>query len=82
MPLDIIATPLYQYDNTSVRDKLYFVRLIDLRYQLLAAEKFLEDSTDAYITTRESYLQNRNYAIHDGDVPEDDEFFDEFFDEE
>lgn len=82
MPLDIISTLLYQYDNTSVRDKLYFVGLIDLRYQLLAAEKFLEDSTDAYITTRESYLQNRNYAIHDGDVPEDDDFFDEFFDEE
>lgn len=82
MPLDIITTLLYQYDNTSVRDKLYFVRLIDLRYQLLAAEKFLEDSTDAYITTRESYLQNRNYAIHDGDVPEEDDFFDEFFDEE
>ncbi len=82
MPLDIIATPLYQYDNTSVRDKLYFVRLIDLRYQLLAAEKFLDDSTDTYITIRESYLQNRNYAVHDGDVPEDDDFFDEFFDEE
>ncbi len=82
MPLDIIATPLYQYDNTSVRDKLYFVRLIDLHYQLLAAEKFLDDSTDTYITTRESYLQNRNYTVHDGDVPDEDDFYDEFLDEE
>ncbi|MCP5093137.1 MAG: VacJ family lipoprotein, partial [Gammaproteobacteria bacterium] len=31
---------------------------------------------------RESYLQNREYRIYDGNPPEDDEFFDEFLDEE
>jgi len=82
MPLDIIADPLYQYDNSSVRDKLYVVRLIELRHRLLAADKFLEESKDPYVTLRESYMQNREYEIYDGDPPEDDDFFDEFLEEE
>jgi phospholipid-binding lipoprotein MlaA len=82
MPLDIIADPLYQYDNSSVRDKLTILRLIDLRYRLLATEKFLADSKDPYVTIRESYLQNREYEIYDGDPPEDDDFFDDFLEED
>lgn len=73
---------LYSYDNTSVRDKLQVLRLIDLRSRILAAEKFMDDSKDRYITVRESYLQNREFQIYDGNPPEDDEFFDEFFDDE
>ena len=82
LPVDIIFYPLYQYDNSSVRDKLYFIRLIDLRYRLLVADKFLDDSQDRYVTTRESYLQNREYEVYDGDPPVDDDFFDEFLEEE
>jgi len=82
LPVDIVVDPLYHYDNSSVRDKVYVLRLINLRYQLLAAEKFLEDSKDKYVTTRESYLQNREYEVYDGDPPEDDDFFDEFLEEE
>lgn len=82
MPVDIVVDPHFHYDNTSVRDKLYVLRLIDLRYRLLAAEKFLEDSKDRYVTTRESYLQNREYEVYDGDPPEDDDFFDEFLEED
>ncbi len=81
-PVDIVVDPLYQYENSSVRDKLYAVRLIDQRYRLLAAEKFLEDSKDSYVTTRESYLQNREYEVYDGDPPVEDDFFDEFLEEE
>jgi len=82
LPVNIIVDPLYQYENSSVRDKLYVVRLIDLRYQLLTADKFLEDSKDPYITMRESYLQNREYEIYDGDPPVEDDFFDEFLEED
>jgi len=82
MPIDIVANPLVHYDNTSVRDKLYILRFIDLRYRLLTAEKFLEDSKDPYVTLRESYLQNREYEVYDGDPPVDDDFFDEFFEED
>ncbi len=81
MPVDWLMDPLYQYDDSSVRDKLVVLRIIDMRARLLPAEKFLDDSKDRYLTLRESYLQNREYEIYDGNPPEDDEYFDEFFDD-
>jgi len=81
-PVEIMSSLLYHYDNSSVRDKLYILRSIELRERLFAVERLLDDSEDPYITLRESFLQNREFAIHDGNPPEDDEFFDEFFEEE
>jgi len=82
LPIDIASNPLYHYDNSSVRDKLYILRSIEIRERLFAAERILEDSKDHYITVRESYLQNREFEVYDGNPPEDDEFFDEFFEAE
>lgn len=82
IPIDIVSSPLYHYDDSSVRDPLYILRAIELRERLLVAEKFLDDSKDRYITVRESFLQLREFAIYDGNPPEDDEFFDEFFEED
>lgn len=79
-PLDVLSDPLTHYDDSSVRDPLIVLRIIDLRHRLLAAEGLIEDSQDPYITVRESYLQNRNYVIHDGDPPVDDDFYDDFED--
>lgn len=81
-PLDVLSDPLIYYDNTSVRDKLIGLGIVDLRYRVLKLDKLLEDSKDVYITTRESYLQNREFEVYDGDPPEDDEFFDEFLEED
>ena len=81
-PLFIWSNPLYHSDNTSVRDKLYILRAIEIRQRLLVLEKQLEESQDPYITLRESYLQNREYEIYDGEPPEDDDFYDEFFEDE
>jgi phospholipid-binding lipoprotein MlaA len=81
-PLDILSNPLYHYEVTSVRDKLTVLRIIDLRYRLLAVDKLLEGSKDPYITLRESYLQNREYEVYDGYPPEDDAFLDEFLEDE
>lgn len=81
-PVHIISNPLYHYNNSSIRDKLYILRAIELRERLFKAEKLLKDSKDKYVTTRESYLQNREYQVYDGNPPEDDDFFDDFIDEE
>lgn len=81
-PINKIAEPLVHYDNTSVRDKLLVLELIAIRERFLSADKLLQDSKDPYVTLRESYLQNREYQVFDGEPPEDDDFFDEFLDEE
>lgn len=81
-PLSVVSDPLYHYNNTSVRDKLVVLRVIETRARLLPLESTLEESKDPYLTLRESYLQNRVFEIYDGEPPEDDEFFDEFLEEE
>ena len=84
LPFDISMDPLYHYEVASVRDPLYVLRIINLRANLLPLEDMLNDSVDKYVTMRESYLQNREFDIYDGDPPtdDDDEFFDEFLEEE
>ena len=84
LPLDILVDPLWHYDNSSWRTKLWGLRLIDVRMRVLPLEDLLAESNDPYVTMRESYLQNREFLIYDGDPPiaEDDEFFDEFLEEE
>ena len=83
LPVDLQLDPLYHYEVSSVRDRIYVLRLINLRANLLPLEDLLEDSPDPYVTMRESFLQNREFAIYDGDPPsDDDEFFDEFLEDE
>jgi phospholipid-binding lipoprotein MlaA len=82
-PLDIAADPLRYVNDDTVRISLWVLRAVDLRARLLPLEEMLQDSADPYVTTRESYLQNREFEIFDGNPPvEDDEFFDEFLEEE
>jgi len=89
LPIDYYSDVWTHYDNTSVRDKVWAVRLIDLRYRLLSADALLDESQDPYVTVREAFRQNRTFRIFDGDPPTDEEedfydgeMFDEFFDEE
>ena len=89
IPVDYYSDMWTYYDNTSVRDKVWFVRLIDLRYRLLGADSILEESQDPYVTVREAFRQNRTFRIFDGNPPTDEEeefydgeMFDEFFEDE
>jgi phospholipid-binding lipoprotein MlaA len=89
IPVDYYSDVWTHYDNTSVRDKVWGIRFIDLRYRLLGADAILEESQDPYVTWREAYRQNRTFRIYDGSPPTDeeeefydDEMFDEFFDDE
>ena len=81
LPLDLTADPLWHYNNSSVRTKVYALRVINLRSRLLAADKLIEASKDPYITVRESFFQNRLYEIYNGNPPIDDDFYDEFDDD-
>ena len=79
-----VALDLRRYiGSTGTQDKLLAVDIIDQRTRLLAAEGLLDDSYDPYLTLRNAWRQRRQYVIHDGDPPLDDDFFedDEFFDD-
>lgn len=52
------------------------INIIDKRVELLPATDLLDQSDDPYIAMRSSYLQKRDYDVHDGNPPisEEDEF--------
>jgi len=81
--LDTVGVPVDLYTDLNwhltagVKDRLYLFRLVDARARLLTAETLLESSNDPYIALRESYLQNREFEVYDGEPPEDPDFLDE-----
>lgn len=82
IPLNIAADPLIWYSDSAVRDKIYGVRLIDVRQRLFVAEALIKKSPDRYVTIRESFLQRREYLIHDGNPPVDEDFYDDFIEDD
>ncbi len=80
MPFDSAADPIFHIDHRQTRATVKVAELINTREQLFAVEALVEDSFDRYLAIRESYLQNRNFLVFDGDPPEDDDFYDDFED--
>lgn len=80
-PMDVLADPLWYYEHDRVRYALYTLRFIDLRAGFLDVDDLLDESFDPYVRLREAYLQNRRYAVYDGDPPVDDDFYDDFYDD-
>lgn len=80
-PLDVLADPLWYYENDSVRYALYALRFTDLRARFLGQDDLLDEAFDPYVRLREAYLQNRRYAVYDGNPPVDDDFYDDFYDD-
>jgi len=80
LPVDFFTDLQRLIEDTGTRDRLYVLRLIDARARLLTTEELLNKSQDPYIAFREAYLQNRQFNILDGEMPEDEEMY--FFDED
>jgi phospholipid-binding lipoprotein MlaA len=72
---DRYIDPLSNYKNSSRRDKLLILRIIERRRQLLSADKAIREAADQYIFVREAYLQNRRFQIK-GPEAEEEEFED------
>ena len=83
--VDWYGHPLAYVTPDKDRWALIILRYIDLRADLLPAERILDEAVlDRYVFLRESYLQSRQSLVHDGNPPDsalDDEalFSDEFF---
>lgn len=84
--VDIWLDPTIYVDNDNVALGVNSVKFVDLRADLMAAEKVLDAaSLDPYTFMRDAYLQRRNYLIYDGNPPQQqegvNELFDDLFDE-
>jgi len=71
---DIVDWQFYPPNNTeetSTRDKLYVLEVVNRRAQLLDAGDILEQAAgkDPYVFVREAFRQRRRNLIHDGNPP-------------
>lgn len=68
--LDFVADPVGNVGHIPTRNTLYAIRFIDVRADLLPADKVIEEAAlDKYSYVRDGYLQRRNNLIHDGNPP-------------
>ena len=80
---DALYHPQVQMSNSSLRTKINIMYFIHLRSTLLGIDKELQRAFDPYAFVRDAYLQNRRYLRYDGNLPDEDLFFDdEDFDDE
>ena len=71
--VDFVVSPFVYVteDEASIRWGLFALDVIDTRANLLQAEAFLDQaSIDRYSFLRDTYIQRREYLIHDGNPPE------------
>jgi phospholipid-binding lipoprotein MlaA len=54
------------------------MNIIDKRVELLPATDMLDLSDDPYIMMRSSYLQKRKFDVFDGNLPVEEDEFDDF----
>lgn len=75
---DTLMNPATYIEDTAIRLGIFGLDLIDTRADLLSASKIAEEAAlDHYEFIRDSYIQRREFLVNDGDVPLDDDDFDE-----
>lgn len=68
--LDVAVDPVANVNHVPSRNSLLVLRLIDMRADLLPADKVIEEAAlDKYSYVRDGYLQRRRNLIHDGNPP-------------
>ena len=78
---DVLFNPLLNIDDTNLKMKANIINILQDRSDLSTFEEELDNSFDPYQYIKDSYIQNRKYKIHNGDITEDDEVdfdFDDF----
>lgn len=75
---DTAANPFTYVGGAAISSGIYGLRLGDTRADLLSATKILDEAAvDRYEFIRNSYFQQRNYLVYDGNPPYKEGFEDE-----
>ncbi|HXW09832.1 MAG TPA: VacJ family lipoprotein, partial [Steroidobacteraceae bacterium] len=68
---DDFTQPFRWYDAGNERYFSLAVYLVDKRAGLLQLDRLVNEAYDPYAFVRDAYLQRRQYAVYDGDVPQE-----------
>ncbi len=72
---------LSQYPDSSVRFRLWVWDRVQRRYRLLGTEEEIRRAYDPYLFVRDAYFQNRRYLILDGNIPDEELFPEDEFED-
>ncbi|HEX5056070.1 MAG TPA: VacJ family lipoprotein [Gammaproteobacteria bacterium] len=78
------VAPIRQIEDTSTRNSLYVMQIIDIRARLLPLDGVIDEAAlDPYIYIREAWMQRRRSLVYDGNPPpEESDEIDIFSDDE
>lgn len=82
---DLVSIPFrpqLQIFSSSVQTKVNILWFIHQRSTLLGIDEEVKNAFDSYTFLRDSYLQNRRFLLYDGNLPDDDLYFDEEFEDD
>ena len=68
---DDFVQPFRWYDAGNERWFSLALSLVDKRASLLQLDRLVNEAYDPYAFVRDAYLQRRQYAVYDGNVPEE-----------
>ena len=77
---DVFFNPLLNIDDTNLKIKTNLINILQDRSDLSTLEEELDNSFDPYQYIKDSYIQNRNYKIKNGNITDNDEELDFDFD--
>ncbi len=78
---DGLFNPLLHINDTNLKIKTNLINILQDRSDLSTLEEELDNSFDPYQYIKDSYMQNREYKINNGNIIEDDEEVDFDFDD-
>ena len=78
---DVLFNPLLNIDDTNLKIKTNLINILQDRSDLSTLEEELDNSFDPYQYIKDSYIQNRQYKIYNGNITEDDIEIDIDFDD-
>lgn len=68
---DTYTQPFHWYNADNERWFSLALSLVDMRARLLPLDRLVDEAYDPYAFVRDAYLQRRQYAVYDGNPPED-----------
>ena len=78
----LVYPPNWADIKNSERNVLLALKIVNTRAELIKLEEKTEEiSRDKYVFIRDAYLDNREFLVNDGQLPIDEELYDELEDE-
>ncbi|HLU62543.1 MAG TPA: VacJ family lipoprotein [Gammaproteobacteria bacterium] len=78
---DFQYDPMVQLFDEPERYYVWALGIVNMRAQLLDLDPQLQSAYDPYAFIRDAYLQRREYLVHDGNPPRDEDYYDDLYED-